>query len=193
MLTDLLLGKKDLCNHLKCECVSNLRFHAGLPTLLHWEGAFSLQVYKISRITTSPPWTVVKATWIKSAVTKLYISKSRGRKVCISYFLLVTFFSWHQSCIIWRVQNTHVWLGHLLGKTLWLHASSVSQSKDLWSVSECVKLLVYTFCIIHIFLTQKRIRFIRGVLMPYSMGNIMQVGMLGSKIIKGVLLDETLR
>ena len=75
-------------------------------------------------------------------------------------------------------------LGRLLGKTLWLHASSVS---------ECVKLLVYTFCIIHIFLTQRRIRFICGVLMSYNVGNIMRVDMLGSKVIKGVLLDETLR
>ena len=65
---------------------------------------------------------------------------------------------------------------------------SVSQS-----VSQCVKLLVYTVCIIHIFLTQRRIRFICGVLMPYNVGNIMQVDMLGSKVIKGVLLDETLR
>ena len=79
-------------------------------------------------------------------------------------------------------------LGHPLGKTLWLHASSVSQS-----VSECVKLLVYTFCIVHIFLTQRRIRFICGVLMPYNVGNIMQVDMFGSKVIKGVLLDETLK
>ena len=75
-------------------------------------------------------------------------------------------------------------LGRPLGKTLWLHASSVSQ---------CVKLLVYTFCIVHIFLTQRWIRFICGVLMPYNVGNIMRVDMFGSKVIKGVLLDETLR
>ena len=61
------------------------------------------------------------------------------------------------------------------------------------SVSQCVKLLVYTFCIVHIFITQRRIRFICGVLMPYNVGNIMRVDMLGSKVIKGVLLDETLR
>ena len=48
----------------------------------------------------------------------------------------------------------------------------------------------YTFCIVHIiFLMQRRIRFICGVLMPYNVGNIMQVDMLGSKVIKGVLLD----
>ena len=40
-------------------------------------------------------------------------------------------------------------------------------------VSQCVKLLVYTFCIAHIFLTQWRIRFICGVLMPYNVGNTM--------------------
>ena len=28
--------------------------------------------------------------------------------------------------------------------------------------------------------------------MPFNVGNIIQVGMLGSKVIKGVLLDETL-
>ena len=61
------------------------------------------------------------------------------------------------------------------------------------SVSQCVKLLVYTFCIVRIFLTQRRIRFICGVLMPYNVGNIMRGDMLGSKVIKGVLLDETLR
>ena len=57
----------------------------------------------------------------------------------------------------------------------------------------CVKLLVHAFCVVHIFLTQTRIRFICGVLMPCSKGNVMWVGMLGSKVIKGVLLDETLR
>ena len=61
------------------------------------------------------------------------------------------------------------------------------------SVSQCVKLLVYTFCIVHIFLTQRRVRFICGVLMPYSVWNIMQVDMFGPRVIKGVLLDETLR
>ena len=71
-------------------------------------------------------------------------------------------------------------LGRPLGKTLWLHASSVSQSVSQ-SVSECVKLLVDTFCIIHIFLTQRRIRFTCGVLMPYNVGNIMRVDMLGVK------------
>ena len=58
---------------------------------------------------------------------------------------------------------------------------------------QCVKLLVHVFCVVHIFLTQKRIRFICGVLMPCSKGNVMWVGMLGSKVIKGVLLVETLR
>ena len=51
------------------------------------------------------------------------------------------------------------------------------------SVSQCVKLLVYTFCIVHIFLTQGRIRFTCGVLMPNKVGNIMRVDMLGSKVI----------
>ena len=69
---------------------------------------------------------------------------------------------------------TCAFLGRPLGKTSWLHASSVS---------ECVKLLVYTFCIVHIFLMQRRIRFVCGVLMPYNVGNIMRVGMLGSKVI----------
>ena len=69
-----------------------------------------------------------------------------------------------------------------------LVSQSVSQS-----ICQCVKLLVYAFCIVHIFLMQRRIRFIRGVLMPYNVGNVMWVGMLGSKVIKGVLLNETLR
>ena len=60
-------------------------------------------------------------------------------------------------------------------------------------VSQSVKLLVYAFCVVHIFLTQRRIKFICGMLMPYNVGNIMRVGMLGSKVIKGVLLNETLR
>ena len=80
-------------------------------------------------------------------------------------------------------QNSNTFLGRPLGKTLWLHASSVSQ----WG-SECVKLLVYTFCIVHIFLMQRWIRFIFGVFMPHNVGNIMWVDMLGSKVIEGVLL-----
>ena len=51
---------------------------------------------------------------------------------------------------------------------------------------------VYTFCAVHIFLTERQIKF-TCVLMPYNVGNIMWVGMLGSKVIKGVLLDETVR
>ena len=39
-----------------------------------------------------------------------------------------------------------------LGKTLWLHASYVSVS-----VSPCVKVLVSTFYVIHITLTERRI------------------------------------
>ena len=61
------------------------------------------------------------------------------------------------------------------------------------SQSVSVSNLVYTFCIIHIFLMQRWIRFIFGVFMPYNVGNIMRVDMVGSKVIEGVLLDETLR
>ena len=39
-----------------------------------------------------------------------------------------------------------------------------------------VKLLVHAFCVVHIFLTQRRIRFICGVLMPCSKGNVMWMG-----------------
>ena len=60
------------------------------------------------------------------------------------------------------------------------------------SVSQPVKLLVHAFCVVHIFLTQRQIGFVCGV-MPYNVGNKMRVGMLGSKVIKGVLWDETLR
>ena len=59
-------------------------------------------------------------------------------------------------------------------------------------VNQCVKLLVHAFSVVHIFLKQRQIRFICGVLMPCSKGNVMWAGMLGSKVIKGVLLDETL-
>ena len=60
-------------------------------------------------------------------------------------------------------------------------------------VSVSVKHLVHAFCVVHIFLTQTQIRFICGMLMPYNVGNIIWVCALGSKVIKGVLLDETLR
>ena len=60
-------------------------------------------------------------------------------------------------------------------------------------VCQCVKLLVHAFCVVHIFLTQRRISFICGVLMLCSKGNVMRVGMLGSKVIKAVFLVETLR
>ena len=52
-------------------------------------------------------------------------------------------------------------------------------------VSQCVKLLVYTSCVVHIFLLQKQIRFICGTLMPYNVGNIMWVGMLGQRSLRG--------
>ena len=61
------------------------------------------------------------------------------------------------------------------------------------SVSQSVKHLVHTLCIVHNCLMQRRIKFIFGVLLSYNVGNKMRVGMLGSKVIKGVLLDETLR
>ena len=54
--------------------------------------------------------------------------------------------------------STSQFLGHPLGNTLWLHALCVSQS---------AKLLVHGFCVVNIFLTQRQIRFICGVLMPY--------------------------
>ena len=40
------------------------------------------------------------------------------------------------------------------------------------SVSQHAKLLVYTYCVVHIFVAQRRIRFICGMLMPYNVGNI---------------------
>ena len=55
------------------------------------------------------------------------------------------------------------------------------------SVCQSVKLLVHAFCVVHIFLMQRRIGFVCGLLMPYNVGNKVRVGMLGSKIIKGVL------
>ena len=84
------------------------------------------------------------------------------------------------------------------------HVFRSSVRKDLMaactvcvSVCQCVcqsvKHLVHAFCVVHIFLTQRQIRFICGMLMPYNVGNIIQVCVLGSKVIKGVLLDETLR
>ena len=69
-----------------------------------------------------------------------------------------------------------------------MHRVSVYQS-----VSQSVKLLVHSFCVVHIFLMQRWIRFICGMFVPCSRVNIMQVGLLGSKVIKGVLLDKTLR
>ena len=56
-----------------------------------------------------------------------------------------------------------------------------------------VKLLVHAFCGVHIFLTQRWIGLTCGMLMRYNVGNKMRMSMLGSKVIKGVLLDETLR
>ena len=47
------------------------------------------------------------------------------------------------------------------------------------SVSQCV--LVHAFCDVHNFLTQRLIGFIFGVLMPYNVGNKMQMGMLGQR------------
>ena len=68
-------------------------------------------------------------------------------------------------------------------------ACFVSQSVSQWvSVSNFQYTLFASFIF---FLTQRRIRFTCGVLMPYNVGNIMRVDMLGSKVIKGVLLDET--
>ena len=75
-----------------------------------------------------------------------------------------------------------------VGKTLCLHASCVCQCMCL---SVCQTNLVYTSCVIHICLTQRRIRFVCGMLMPYNVENIMQAGLLGSKAIKGLV--ETLR
>ena len=91
--------------------------------------------------------------------------------------------------------------GDLCGNSLhctWLiHLFRSSVRKDLMAacfVCQSVsQLLVHAFCVVHIFLTQRRIRFICGVLMPCSKGDKMWVGMLGSKVIKGVLLDETIR
>ena len=54
------------------------------------------------------------------------------------------------------------------------------------SVKVLVHALVHALCTVHIFLTQTRISVICGAF-------IMWVGLLGSKLIKGVLLDETLR
>ena len=63
-------------------------------------------------------------------------------------------------------------LGHPLGKTLWLHASSVSQSV-------CQTFSIHFLHHSYLFLMQRWIRFIFGVFMPYNVGNIMQVDMLG--------------
>ena len=60
-------------------------------------------------------------------------------------------------------------------------------------VSQSVNLLVHGFCVVHIFLTQRRIRFVLGVFIPCSRENIMRLGLLGLTVIKGVLFDETLR
>ena len=48
-------------------------------------------------------------------------------------------------------------------------------------VSGSAKLLLHAFCVVHIFLTERRIGFVCGVLMSYNVGNKMRVGMLGSK------------
>ena len=61
------------------------------------------------------------------------------------------------------------------------------------SVSQCVELLVPAVFVVHIFLTHRQIGFVCTVFIPCSRGNIIWVGLLGSKVIKGVLLDETLR
>ena len=37
-------------------------------------------------------------------------------------------------------------------------------------VSQSVKLLVHTFCVVHFFLTQRRVGFVCGVLIPCSRG-----------------------
>ena len=42
-------------------------------------------------------------------------------------------------------------------------------------VYQSVKLLVHVFCGVHIFLTQRQIKFVWGILMPYNVGNIMYV------------------
>ena len=61
------------------------------------------------------------------------------------------------------------------------------------SVSQCVNLLVHAFCVVHIFLMHRRVGFICGMFKPCTIGNIIRVGLLGSKVtIKGVLLVETL-
>ena len=52
-------------------------------------------------------------------------------------------------------------------------------------VCQSVKLLVYDFCVVHIVLTQRQIRFVCDVFIPCSKGNIMCVGLLGSKVITG--------
>ena len=44
-----------------------------------------------------------------------------------------------------------------------------------------LQLLVHVFCVVHIFLTQRRIRFVYGVFIPCSIGNIMRVGLVGAK------------
>ena len=61
-------------------------------------------------------------------------------------------------------------------------------------MSECVKLSVYTF-LHRSYLFNAKTDQVRmcGVLMPYNVGNIMRVDTLGSKVIKGILLDEILR
>ena len=78
---------------------------------------------------------------------------------------------------------------------VFLFRSSVR--KDLMAagtvcVCQCVQHEVHAFCV-HIFLMQRRTGFVCGVFIPWSRGNVMRVGLLGSKVIKGVLLDETLR
>ena len=93
--------------------------------------------------------------------------------------------------------NNNGLLGHLritnlrflrrpLGKTLCQHALCVS-------VSQFVKLLVNAFCVVHFCFNAKTNRVRMWCVYTLWQGNIMRVALLGSKVIKGVLLDETLR
>ena len=63
----------------------------------------------------------------------------------------------------------------------------VSQSVGQW-----VKFLVPvpTFCLIHVSFMQRQIKIICGILMPYNVENILQMGLLGSKVIKAVMNDK---
>ena len=68
-------------------------------------------------------------------------------------------------------------LGRPLGETLRLHAPCVS-------VCVCQTFRTLFLCCSYLF-NAKGIGFVYGVLMPYNVGNIMWVGILGSKVIKG--------